>query len=216
MRNNTPCSLRLVACSSKLATRTFLPYLCPMQLYIKNMVCNRCITAVQHVLEDLHLDYTSVQLGEVHLNKTPSDEERAILQGKLQALGFEVLDDQKRRIIEKIKTAIIEQVHYGRDDDRRYNLSALLSSKLHKDYSYLSHLFSEVEGTTIEKYLIHQKIERAKELLVYNEKTLSEIADELGYSSVAHLSSQFKNVTGLTPSHFKNLGNGHRKALDQV
>jgi len=125
------------------------------------------------------------------------------------------LDDTKRTTIEKIKTTIIEQVHYGIGDDR-YNFSDLLSTKLHKDYSYLSHLFSEVEGITIEKYIINQKIEKVKELLVYNELSLSEIAFQAGYSSVAHLSAQFKKVTGLTPTHFKKLGGTRRNTLDKV
>jgi AraC-like DNA-binding protein len=156
-----------------------------------------------------------VQLGEVTLQKAPAETELLRLKEGLSALGFELLDDSKRKLIEKIKTFIIEQVHYSKDDER-YNLSYLLSSRLQKDYSYLSHLFSEVEGTTIEKYLIYQKIEKAKELLVYNELPLSEIAFQLGYSSVAHLSTQFKKVTGLTPTHFKNMGGIHRKALDHI
>jgi AraC-like DNA-binding protein len=190
-------------------------YFCHVQVYIKNMVCNRCIAAVKALLHDLELAYTSVQLGEVTLQKAPAETELLRLKEGLSALGFELLDDSKRKLIEKIKTFIIEQVHYSKDDER-YNLSYLLSSRLQKDYSYLSHLFSEVEGTTIEKYLIYQKIEKAKELLVYNELPLSEIAFQLGYSSVAHLSTQFKKVTGLTPTHFKNMGGIHRKALDHI
>jgi len=186
-----------------------------MQLYIKNMVCNRCIAAVKSLLDEHQLAYTSVQLGEVTLDQAPIPEQMTSLRDKLQQLGFELLDDNKKKIIEKIKTAIIEQVHYGKGDER-YNLSEQLSSLLHKDYSYLSHLFSEVEGITIEKYLIHQKIEKVKELLVYDEASLSEIAFQLGYSSVAHLSAQFKKVTGLTPSHFKKLGNKQRKTLDTI
>ena len=190
-------------------------YLCCMDLYIKNMVCNRCISAVKTLLNDLVFGCESVQLGEVHLVHEPSEAQLTMLRERLQELGFELLDDGKKRIIEKIKTIIIEQIHY-RSGDQIYNYSELLSTGLRKDYSYLSHLFSEVEGITIEKYIINQKIEKVKELLVYNELSLNEIAFRLGYSSVAHLSSQFKKITGLTPSHFKKLGGIHRKTLDQV
>lgn len=179
------------------------------------MVCNRCIAAVKHALDELNLQYTSVQLGEVEMPNVPTEKQIIVLKEKLTQLGFELLDDAKKKLIEKIKTLIIEQVHY-KEGDERYNLSDVLSSKLHKDYSYLSHVFSEVEGITIEKYLINQKIEKIKEFLVYDELSLNEISDQLGYSSVAHLSAQFKKVTGLTPTHFKKLGGIHRKALDRV
>ena len=179
------------------------------------MVCNRCTAAVKSALDELKFSYTSVELGEVILKTEPSSKQLDALKEKLEQLGFELLDDTKKKLIEKIKTIVIEQVHY-RDDDNRYNLSEILSSKLRKDYSYLSHLFSEVEGITIEKYLINQKIEKIKELLVYDELSLNEIAYQLGYSSVAHLSTQFKKVTGLTPTHFKKLGGIHRKTLDKV
>lgn len=186
-----------------------------MNLYIKNMVCNRCIEAIKSILNELNFQYTSVQLGEVSLQTVPTEEQLDTLRQRLQQSGFELLDDTKKKLIEKIKTIIIEHVHYN-ESDKRYNLSEILSSKLHKDYSYLSHLFSEVEGITIEKYLINQKIEKIKELLVYDELSLNEIAYQLAYSSVAHLSAQFKKVTGLTPTHFKKLGGIHRKTLDNV
>ena len=179
------------------------------------MVCNRCIAAVKALLDRLGLAYTFVQLGEAALQNEPSVAQLRLLKDGLSEMGFELLDDSKRKLIEKIKTIIIEQVHYSGESEQ-YNLSYLLSSRLLKDYSYLSHLFSEVEGTTIEKYGIQQKIEKAKELLVYNELPLSEIAFQLGYSSVAHLSAQFKKVTGLPPTHFKNMGGIHRKALDNI
>ena len=118
-------------------------------------------------------------------------------------------------LIEKIKNIIIQQVHHTQDE-QHYNLSNILSKSLHKDYSYLSSLFSEVEGITIEKYLINQKIEKVKELIIYDELSLSEIAYKLSYSSVAHLSNQFKKITGLTPSHFKQVGRNKRKPLDKV
>lgn len=186
-----------------------------MQLYIKNMVCNRCIMAIKHLLEELHLHYTSVELGTVELEKEPTESQTALLKERLLQLGFELLDDARKKLIERLKTIVIAQVHHEMDE-QRYNFSDILSSTLHKDYSYLSRLFSDVEGITIEKYIINQKIEKVKELLVYDELSLSEIAFRLGYSSVAHLSAQFKKVTGLTPSHFKKLGGQHRKTLDEV
>lgn len=179
------------------------------------MVCNRCINAVSSILTDLKISYTSVQLGEITLQKELSQKQTDAFKSRLTELGFELLDDAKKKIIEKIKNIIIKHVHYN-EENKPYNLSNILSSSLHKDYSYLSHLFSEVEGITIEKYFINQKIEKAKELLVYDELSLSEIAFQLGYSSVAHLSSQFKKVTGLTPSHFKKLRTNGRKSLDKV
>lgn len=185
-----------------------------MKILIKNMVCNRCISAVGGLLTELKIPYTSVELGEVIIPDELKKHQTVDLKNKLKELGFELLDDAKKKIIEKIKSIIIQQVHYGNGEER-YNLSDVLSSALHKDYSYLSHLFSEVEGTTIEKYLINQKIEKAKELLVYDELSLNQIAFQLGYSSVAHLSAQFKKVTGLTPTYFKNLG-GQRKKIDEV
>lgn len=185
-----------------------------MHLYIKNMVCNRCILAVEALLKKLGISYNTVRLGEVELEQKPDAETAQLLKKQLEGLGFELLDDGRNKLIEKIKTLIIEQVHYG-TEDQRLNFSSLLSSSLHKDYSYLSNLFSEVEGITIEKYVINQKIEKVKELLVYDELSLGEIAYRLGYSSVAHLSNQFKKVTGLTPSHFKK-GGGSRRALDAI
>ncbi len=173
-------------------------------LFVKNMVCNRCIMVVQNELEKLGLDFTNIKLGEVTLTRELNSEERNALEEVLVPLGFEVIDDKKSRIIEKIKNIIIELVHH-QDNDTKNNLSDILSEKINHDYNYLSNLFSEVEGTTIEKYFIAQKIEKIKELLVYDELSLSEIALRLNYSSVAYLSNQFKKVTGLTPSHFKQI-----------
>jgi AraC-like DNA-binding protein len=157
-----------------------------------------------------------VRLGEVDVEREPSAKELSELKEGLGQLGFELLDDARKQLIEKIKTLVIRYIHQGEDTERKYNFSQILSSELHKDYSYISHLFSEVEGITIEKYIINQKIEKAKELLAYDQMNLSEIAFHLGYSSVAHLSAQFKKVTGLTPSYFKKIGTLHRKSLDQV
>lgn len=179
------------------------------------MVCNRCIMAVQQELDKLGLTAENIRLGEVILEKELATEQKVELENALNTLGFDLIDDKKSRIIEKIKNIIIEVVHH-QDNDIKTNLSAVLSSRLHHDYNYLSNLFSEVEGTTIEKYFIHQKIEKVKELLVYDELSLSEIAFQLNYSSVAYLSNQFKKVTGLTPSHFKQIRADKRKPLDEV
>ncbi|MFN2440727.1 MAG: helix-turn-helix domain-containing protein [Chitinophagaceae bacterium] len=186
-----------------------------MYLYIKNMVCNRCIMIVRQLLEQAGLQPVAIRLGEVEINKEPTKGQLSKLSENLTQVGFELLDDKKQQLIEKIKNIIVEQVHYS-EMDEPLKFSELLSKQTHKDYSYLSNLFSEVEGTTIEKYLINQKIEMVKELLVYDELSLSEIAFKLGYSSVAHLSAQFKKVTGLTPGHFKKLKANSRKPLDEV
>lgn len=184
-------------------------------LFIKNMVCNRCILVVQNELDKLGLKVDSIKLGEVSVAGELTAKEKEQLEKALVPLGFEVIDDKKGRIIEKIKNVIINLVHHQQDDTKT-NLSHLLSSELHHDYNYLSNLFSEVEGTTIEKYFIAQKIEKVKELLVYDELSLSEIAFRLNYSSVAYLSNQFKKVTGLTPSHFRQIKEEKRKPLDKV
>ena len=179
------------------------------------MVCNRCILVVRQELEKLNIESCSINLGEVETKESLSKEKLEQLSGNLTALGFEVLDDAKHRLIEKIKNIIIKQVHHDQQE-MRHNFSEVLSKALHKDYSYLSSLFSEVEGVTIEKYVINQKIEKAKELIIYNELNLGEIAFQLGYSSVAHLSNQFKKLTGLTPSHFRQVGQQKRKSLDKI
>lgn len=184
-------------------------------LFIKNMVCNRCIMVVQNELEKLGLKVKAIKLGEVILDNAPTDVDKKKIEANLVVLGFELIDDRRSRIIERIKTVIIELVH-RQNGEMKSNLSDILSSELHHDYNYLSNLFSEIEGTTIEKYFIAQKIERVKELLVYDELTLSEIAYTLNYSSVAYLSNQFKKVTGLTPSYFKQIKVDKRKPLDKV
>jgi AraC family transcriptional regulator len=186
-----------------------------MVLYIKNMVCSRCVKSVVSILQALNISCQSVLLGEVHLAGEISAEQREQLRKPLAEEGFELIDDKKTRVIEQIKRLIIRRVN-GELDEATDNLSHYLSAELHLDYPYLSTLFSSVEGTTIEKYYIAQKIEKAKELLVYGELSLSEIAYRLGYSSVQYLSNQFKKVTGLTPSHFKQVGAEKRRPLDQV
>ena len=186
-----------------------------MKLYIKNMVCIRCKMVVKAELEKLGLEYTSVDLGEANLTDRISEEQKKKLDLSLRLSGLELLDDKKSMLVEKIKIIIIELVHY-RDDQLKVNLSDFLSEKLNYDYTYLANLFSETQGTTIEKYLINHKIERVKELLVYDELNLKEIAFKIHYSSVAHLSSQFKRITGLTPSQFKQLKHRQRNALENV
>jgi AraC-like DNA-binding protein len=186
-----------------------------MKILIKNMVCNRCIMVVENELEKLGFNPVEISLGEVGFDRELTPEEKQTIGSHLQKFGFELIDDRKSRLIGQIKTAIIELVHH-QGNDLRTNLSDYLTNRVHHEYSYLSNLFSEVEGTTIEKYFIAQKIEKVKELLVYDELTLSEIADRLNYSSVAYLSSQFKKVTGLTPSYFKSIREIRRKPLDEV
>lgn len=184
-------------------------------LHIKNMVCNRCIMVIKNQLEQLGLQPVSVELGIAILPGKITDEVYHAVKVSLEPFGFELIDDKKSQMIEQIKDAIIELVHYN-DNDLKVNLSDYLTTKLNRDYSSLSKLFSEVTNTTIEKYLIAQKIERAKELLVYGELSLNEIADKLNYSSAAYLSAQFKSITGLTPSHFKKIKENKRKPLDEV
>ena len=186
-----------------------------MKLYIRNMVCNRCITAVTQEFEKLGLQPDNVSLGEVELPEAPSGNKLDKLDENLKALGFELLNDQNQQQIEKIKNCLIKEVQSG-EIEEHFSLSNFLSKKLNKDYSQLSRLFSEVEGITIEQFFILQKVEKVKEWIVYDELTLSEIAWKMGYSSVAHLSAQFKKITGLTPTHFKKFGGSHRKTLDGI
>jgi len=180
------------------------------------MVCDRCILAVRQQLDKLNLPYKHIQLGEVELSGNPSAGEIQALRGPLHALGFELLDDKKSTVVEKIKNIIIHLIHSADEIERTKKISVLLEEKIKMDYHYLSGLFSAVEGITIEKYVILQRIEKAKELLKYDELSLSEIADKLGYSSVQHLSQQFKKITGLTTTHFKQLKENQRKPLDKV
>jgi AraC family transcriptional regulator len=187
-------------------------------LYIKNMVCDRCKLVVRQELEKLGLPPVKITLGEVTL---PGPVDTAVLKkfdDGLRALGFERIDDRKARLIESIKSKIIEIIHYGNPGDRKFNWSDILAESLHYEYNYLSNLFSSVEGITLEQYIIRQKIEKVKELLFYDELNLSEIAHKLGYSSVAHLSGQFKKVTGFTPSELKKSREieQSRKSLDNI
>ena len=177
------------------------------------MVCIRCKMVVKEELRKLGLHYTSVELGEAEILENISIEQHDMIRAALLKSGLELMDDKKSVLIQKIKNVIIELVHYS-EEPLTINFSEYLSQKLNHDYTYLANLFSEVQGTTIEKFLIAHKIERVKELLVYNEMNLTEIAYQMHYSSVAHLSAQFKKVTGLTPSHFKQLKNKRRSMLD--
>jgi AraC-like DNA-binding protein len=179
------------------------------------MVCIRCKMVVKSELEKLGLLYATVDLGEVELLEDISAEQQDQLKAGLLKSGLELMDDKKSVLIQKIKNIIVELVHYS-EEPLTIKFSEFLSQKLEHDYTYLANLFSEVQGTTIEKFFIAHKIERVKELLVYNELTLTEIAYQMHYSSVAHLSTQFKKVTGLTPSYFKQLREKRRSMLEDV
>ncbi|WP_276793288.1 helix-turn-helix domain-containing protein [Segatella oulorum] len=185
------------------------------QLRIKNMVCDRCKMAVEQVLKDVGLTPERIDLGEVWVSDVPTEAQLAQLKTRLEALGFELLDDQRQQMIERMKTAIIALVHHHQGN-KTLNLSVYLSQLLHRDYSALSKLFSEVTGLTIERYFIMQRIERVKELIRYDELTLTEIAYQMNYSSVAHLSSQFRSVTGMTPTQFRFMKTAQRANLDEV
>ena len=185
------------------------------QLRIKNMVCDRCKKAVEQVLKDIGLTPERIDLGEVWVIDVPTEAQLAQLKTRLEALGFELLDDQRQQMIERMKTAIIALVHHHQGN-KTLNLSVYLSQLLHRDYSALSKLFSEVTGLTIERYFIMQRIERVKELIRYDELTLTEIAYQMNYSSVAHLSSQFRSVTGMTPTQFRFMKTAQRANLDEV
>ncbi len=179
------------------------------------MVSIRCKMMVKEELKKLGLHYANVNLGEVDVMEDITPEQREQLKTALLQSGLELMDDKKAMLIEKIKNVIIEMIHYS-DDLPKTNFSDYLSEKLNYDYTYLANLFSEVQGTTIEHFIILHKIEKVKELIIYNELNLTEIAWKLHYSSVAHLSHQFKKVTGLTPSFFKSLKNKKREVLENV
>lgn len=179
------------------------------------MVCGRCKMVVKTEFEKLGLQTVSVELGEVELQNTITENQKKELLNHLHTLGFDLIDDKKSKIIEKIKTLIIDLVHHN-NSELKTNLSDYLAENLNQDYNSLSNLFSEVENTTIEKYFISQKIEKVKELIIYNELSLSEIADTLNYSNVAHLSNQFKKVTGFTPTYFKQLKDRKRIQIENL
>jgi AraC-like DNA-binding protein len=184
-------------------------------LHIKNMVCNRCVMVVEGLLRGLGIEPVSVTLGEAVLASEPDKTTLGKIGVALRAVGFELIDDRRSRLVEQVKNAIVELVHHS-DTALKTNLSDYIAERTRHDYGYISGLFSEIENTTIEKYFIAQKIERVKELLVYGEMNLNEIADAAGYSSAAHLSAQFKKVTGVTPGHFRQIKEKKRKPLDEV
>ncbi|UII30858.1 AraC family transcriptional regulator [Fulvivirga ulvae] len=189
-----------------------------MKLHIRNMVCPRCIAAVRDLLEQESIRYTSVTLGEVVTESDiPQGKLKTIDQG-LKQLGFELINNRQQQNIESIKNIVIRKVHHEENtlQQQKFNWSDIIAETLNQDYKSLSRLFSSVEGITIEQYIIKQKIEKVKELLLYDQLTLSEIAWKLGYSSVAHLSGQFQKVTGMSPSAFKKQSQPHRSFIDQI
>lgn len=184
-------------------------------LYIRNMVCDRCRMVVRKLFAELGIEPLSVELGVVRTAVAVEDEQRKRLDARLRELGFELIDEPRQQIVERVKAEIIRLVH--RDNGAlRVNLSDRLTEATHHEYSQISKLFSETTGTTVEKYFIAQKIERVKELLTYGELSLGEIADLMNYSSAAHLSAQFKSLTGMTPTRFREQAAGHRKPLDKI
>jgi AraC-like DNA-binding protein len=185
-------------------------------LHIKNMVCHRCIKVVKEILSTSGIQFDEIRLGEVILSKPLDKDQLPALKASLEAEGFELIDDKRSRLVSQIKSLLVELIHYGDLESLHLNISDYLSQNLYKDYHYLSNLFSESENLTIEQFVIYQKIEKVKELLVYDELSLSEISFRMGYSSVAHLSAQFKKITGFTPTQFKKLKEHNRRPLDKI
>lgn len=186
-----------------------------MKIFIKNMVCDRCVAAVSTIFSDSNIKVKSIHLGEVETEAEVSEKDLQSLEKLLEKTGFERIKDSAHQLIEKIKNLIIVKIS-ELDIDENFLLSEFLSLNLHKDYSSLSKTFSQNENITLEQFFILQKIEKVKELLLYNEFNLTEIAGKLGYKSVQHLSSQFRNSTGFTPTEFKKMKVHNRKPLDQV
>lgn len=186
-----------------------------MKLYIKNMVSNTCKLVVKDALNKMNLHYIFINLGEVEIMEDLSKDERGQLNISLQKMGLELMNDKKTILIEKVKDTMVEMVNYA-DDLIKVNFSDYLSDKLNYDYTYLSNLFSEVQGTNIQHFVLLLKVERVKELITYDELTISEIAYKMNYSSVAHLSNQFKKVTGFSPSYFKNLRERRRNTIESI
>ncbi|MGA0558039.1 helix-turn-helix domain-containing protein [Larkinella sp. VNQ87] len=188
-----------------------------MKLLIKHMVCGRCKRVVRDTLEEVGIEVQHVELGEVEIGELPANVTLEQIRQALAENEFELLEDRKTILVEQIKTTIINEIHHDRRERPEHqNLSDFLAQKMGYDYSYLSHLFSALEGITIEKFVIAQKIEKVKEYLLDGELTLSEIAWRLGYSSTQHLSNQFKQLVGLTPSDFKRTGRRYRTDIDKV
>jgi AraC family transcriptional regulator len=185
-------------------------------LHIKNMVCPRCIKTVEEEIKKIGPAIEHIELGNVKLKGQIEEEEIKKIDKVLTENGFELIYDKKNQIIDKIKTIIIEIIHYEKEIPNNVNISDFIAKELGYDYSYLSNLFSSVEGTTIEKYIVQQKIEKVKELLTYDELSLTEISYQLDYSSVQHLSKQFKKITGFSPSQYKKLDENKRNPLDKL
>ena len=185
----------------------------PAKLLIQNMVCQRCIMTVEDILNRLNIDYTSVIMGEVTLTKKLAGGELTAVEKALNKVGFALIETRVNKVIEDIKKAILEYINIGLDSQRQ-NLSSFITDRISYDYSYLSDLFSSIEGRTIEQYFIVQRIEKVKELLVYDQLSLTEISYRTGFSSVHHLSAQFKKITGLTPSQFNKMTAEKRKSID--
>lgn len=187
-----------------------------MWLHVKNMVCDRCILIVRQQLENLNFQVAEISLGKVAVSPDPDEVQLQNISAAFQVLGFELIDKQKDKLVEQIKNKVIELVHYSELTEIHESLMNLIANDLHKEYAYLSRLFSDAEGLTIEKYIIQQKIEKVKELLQYGELNINEIALRMGYSSSAHLSTQFKTITGQSPTQYKSSAGNNRKPLDQV
>lgn len=180
------------------------------------MVCDRCVMIVRQQLEQLHFEVKDITLGRVEVAPDPNANQLQDISATMHLLGFELMDKEKDQLVEQVKNKVIELVHYSDLNAVNQSLISMIADRLDKDYAYLSRLFSDVEGITIEKYIIQQKIEKVKELLEYGELNLNEIAYKMGYSSSAHLSAQFKSVTGLSPSKYKTSSLNKRKPLDKI
>jgi AraC family transcriptional regulator len=185
------------------------------KLLIKNMVCQRCILTVESIMQKLNVPVAKVAMGEIELRTAVSEIKLKNVDIELKKVGFELIETKLNKIVENIKKIILEYIS-DLSGEKNIKLSSLITGKMHYDYSYLSDLFSSIEGVTIEQFFILQRIEKVKELIVYEELSLTEISYQTGFSSVHHLSAQFKKITGLTPSHFKKLGSGKRKSIDNV
>ena len=184
----------------------------PHKILVKNMVCQRCILTLGNILEKLDIPARNVAMGEVELDRALTPHEATRLESELNKVGFEIIATRMNKLVEDIKMAVIDYVAAN----KKLKLSTFITDRIPNDYSYLSDLFSSIEGTTIEQFFILQRIEKVKELLVYDQLSLTQVADETGFSSVHHLSAQFKKVTGLTPTHFKPIAGEKRRALDQL
>ncbi len=187
-----------------------------MILHIKNMVCDRCLMIVRQQLENLGFTVKRVVLGNAEITPEPDEEQMQLISAALKVSGFELINKETDKIIESIKNAVIELVHHSDLSEINMSFSDIIANRVGKDYAHLSRLFSNSQDTTIERFIIEQKVEKIKELLEYGELNLNEIAYQMGYSSSAHLSTQFKSVTGLTPSQFKSSEKAGRKAIDKI